>query len=64
MLNWISNAVLIAVVVMIGFHIVRKVFRIAYSLITLKIGLAICAMAGPILAACLSKLHLLIPFVK
>lgn len=64
MLNWISNAVLIAVVVMIGFHIVRKVFRIAYSLVALKISLAICAMAGPMLTACLSKLHLLIPFIK
>lgn len=64
MLNWVLNAALIAFIVMILFRIVRKVFRIAYSLITLKIGLAICAMVGPILAACLSKLHLLIPFVK
>ena len=59
MLNWVLNAALIAFVVMI-----RKVFRIAYSLVALKIGLAICAMAGPMLAACLSKLHLLIPFIK
>lgn len=57
MLNWVLNAALIAFVVMIG-------FRIAYSLVALKIGLAICAMAGPMLAACLSKLHLLIPFIK
>lgn len=64
MLNWVLNAALIAIVVMIGFRIIRKIFRIAYSLITLKIGLAICAMVGPILAACLSKLHLLISFVK
>lgn len=64
MLNWVLNAALIAIVVMIGFRIIRKIFRIAYSLITLKIGLAICAMVGPILAVCLSKLHLLIPFVK
>lgn len=64
MLNWILNAALVAFVVMIGFRIIRKVFRIAYSLVALKIGLAICAMSGPILAACLSKINLLIPFVK
>lgn len=64
MLNWVLNAALIAFVVMIGFRIIRKVFRIAYSLVAIKIGLAICAMVGPMLAACLSKLHLLIPFVK
>lgn len=28
MLNWVLNAALIAFVVMIGFRIVRKVFRI------------------------------------
>lgn len=64
MLNWVLNAALIAFIVMIGFRIVQKIFRIAYSLVALKIGLAVCAMAGPILAACLSKINLLIPFVK
>lgn len=64
MLNWVLNAALIAFIVMIGFRIVRKVFRIVYSLVAIKIGLAICAMVGPMLVACLSKLHLLIPFIK
>lgn len=64
MLNWVLNAALIAFIVMIGFRIVRKVFRIVYYLVAIKIGLAICAMVGPMLAACLSKLHLLIPFIK
>ena len=59
MLNWALNAALIAFVVMMGFRIIRKVFRIAYSLVAIKIGLAICAMAGPILAACLSKQQIL-----
>ena len=29
MLNWVLNAALIAFIVMIGFRIIRKVFRIA-----------------------------------
>lgn len=36
MLNWFLNAALIAFVVMIGFRIIRKVFRIAYSLVALN----------------------------